>query len=60
MRIPTEQDRRSGELLSCAPRNFGVEALEEIPRLRRRDLPGDSIISPYTEDQRNMVREWTQ
>ena len=42
------------------PGMSGEEALEGIPRLRRRDLPGDSIISPYTEDQRNMVWEWTQ
>ena len=37
----------------------GAEALEEIPRLRRRDLLGDSMISPYTQGQRNMVMGWS-
>ena len=37
----------------------GEAALEEIARLRR-NLSGGSIISPYTEGQRNMVREWPE
>ena len=37
----------------------GEEALEEIALLRR-DLPGGSTTSPYTEGQRNMVLEWAQ
>ena len=54
---------RTGVVVGCYLVRHGAsgeEALEEIPRLRQRDLPGDSMISPYTEGQRNMVRVWTQ
>jgi protein-tyrosine phosphatase len=52
---------RTGVVVGCYLVRHGMsgaEALEEIPRLRRRDLPGDSIISPYTQGQRNMVMRW--
>ena len=54
---------RTGAVVGCYLVCHGMsgdEALEEIPRLRRRDLPGDSMVSPYTEGQRDMVRAWTQ
>ena len=49
---------RTGVVVGCYLVRHGMsgkEALEKIPRLRR-DLPVTT--SPYTEDQRNMVREW--
>ena len=51
---------RTGVVVGCYLVRHGMsgeEALKEIARLRR-DLPGRS--SPLTDDQRNMVREWTQ
>ena len=51
---------RTGVVVGCYLVRHGIsgeEALKEIARLRR-DLPGGSTTSPYTEDQRNMVREW--
>ena len=53
---------RTGVVVGCylvRQGRSGEEAIEEIARLRR-DLPGGSTTSPYTEDQRNMVLEWTQ
>ena len=53
---------RTGVVVGCYLVRHGMsgaEALEEIPRLRRRDLPGDSMISPYTQGQRNMVMGWS-
>lgn len=37
----------------------GAEALDEIPRLRHR-ITGGAMTSPYTEAQRQMVRDWTR
>ena len=53
---------RTGMVVGCylvLHGRSGEEALEEIARLRR-DLPGGSTTSPYTEGQRNMVLEWIQ
>ena len=53
---------RTGVVVGCYLVRHGLtgkEALEEIPRLRQRDLPGDPMISSYTEDQRSMVLKWT-
>ena len=53
---------RTGVVAGCYLVRHGMsgeEALKEIARLRR-DLPGRHEPSPYTEGQRNMVREWTQ
>ena len=53
---------RTGSVVGCYLVRHGMSgeaALEEIARLRR-NLSGGSIISPYTEGQRNMVREWPE
>jgi protein-tyrosine phosphatase len=53
---------RTGVVVGCCLVRHGMsgtEALEEIPRLRRRDLPGDSMVSPYTQGQRSMVMGWS-
>ena len=52
---------RTGMVVGCYLVRHGMsgkEALEEIRHLRQRDLPGDLMTSPQTEDQRNMVRAW--
>jgi len=54
---------RTGMVVGCYLVRHGMsgeEALTAIPRLRRRDLPGDSMASPETDDQRNMIRAWGQ
>ena len=53
---------RTGVVVGCylvRHGRSGEEALVEIARLRR-DLPYGSMDSPYTDGQRNMVREWTE
>ena len=52
---------RTGVVVGCYLVRHGMsgeEALEEIPRLRRRDRPNDTMISPETESQRRMVLDW--
>lgn len=52
---------RTGLVVGCYLVRHGAsgeEALEEIARLRQRNILGDTMISPETAEQRNMVREW--
>jgi protein-tyrosine phosphatase len=54
---------RTGVVVGCYLVRHGMsgeEALEAIPRMRRRDIPGHTMVSPETQAQRNMIREWGQ
>ena len=54
---------RTGVVVGCYLVRHGMsgeEALEAIPRIRRRDIPGQTMVSPESQAQLNMIREWGQ
>ena len=54
---------RTGVVVGCYLVRHGMsgeEALAAIPCMRRRDIPGHTMVSPESQAQRNMIREWGQ